>query len=164
MATPTISSFTPTSVAASGTALVITGTNFDTANVTSVKINGSAASFVITNGTTLTIAATPPVEAGIATVTVTNPTATATDTTGLTVTAYVVPTRNNVATPTGTFSTSGTTIFSNGLLGAYQQSDSNLWSTAVTAYPAYLAKVAKIKAVKLENVRRPLVTLTVPAV
>lgn len=162
MAQPTITSFSPATVVADGGPTVITGTNLNTAAVTSVTLNGAAVSFVVTNDTTITIAKTPPAVEGVATVTATNPTGTATNNTGLTVLPYTVPTRNNYATHTGVFDTSGTTRFSNNTLGMYQQQDSNLWATATSSYAAYLAKVAKIKAVKLENVRRPLGNLTVP--
>lgn len=162
MAQPTISSFAPTSVPALGGPLVINGLNFNTAAVTSVKINGAAASFVVTSDTVLTIANTPFADSGVATVTVTNPTGTATDSTNLTVLPVVTPVRNNYATLTGVFDTSGTTRFTNNIADQYKGQDSNLWSTGTSSYAYYLTRVAKIKAVKLENTRRPAGALTVP--
>jgi hypothetical protein len=152
MAQPTIGSFSPTTLPANGGALVITGTNFNTAAVTAVTLNGATVSFVVTNDTTLTIANTPPAVPGAATVAVTNPTGTATSS-ALTITDYNIPTRNNYATHTGVFDTSGTTRFTNNLSDQYKGQDSNLWSTATSSYPAYLNRVAKIKAVNLYNTR-----------
>lgn len=162
MAQPTIGSFVPSTIPALGGALVINGTNFNTAAVTSVKLNGATVSFVVTSDTVLTIASTPYSDSGVATVTVTNPTGTATDSTNLTVLPVVAPTRNNYSTPTGVFDTSGTTRFTNNIQGQYQGQDSTLWSTGTTSYAYYLIRVAKIRAIKLENTRRPAGNITVP--
>jgi hypothetical protein len=153
MAQPTITSFAPTSIPANaGGVVVITGTNFNTAAVTAVTVNGATASFVVTNDTTLTVTV-PNALPGVATVAVTNPTGTATNNSGLTVTAYVVPTYNNILTPTGVFDTSGTSRFTNNLDDQYLAFNSKLWSNAASSYSAYLEKVAKINAVILHNTR-----------
>ncbi|MGY3064539.1 hypothetical protein ACVWZD_008861 [Streptomyces sp. TE3672] len=68
---PTVGTLTPTSGPTSGgTAVTITGTNFDTTE--SVTFDGAPAPFAVINATTLS-AVTPPGTAGAADVVVTNP-------------------------------------------------------------------------------------------
>jgi kumamolisin len=85
-ATPTITSFTPTSGPV-GTSVTLTGTNLTGA--TAVTFNGTSASFTVTNATTIT--ATVPTNATTGALSVTTTAGTATATTNFTVTTPSQP-------------------------------------------------------------------------
>jgi hypothetical protein len=160
MAAPTITSFSPASLPANaGGQTTITGTGFQTANtVSSVTVNGAAATFSATNDTTLVVTI-PNAAPGVATVVVTTDGGSATSNNKLTITNYVIP---EVSTPSGLTGILDTT----GTSGLNDPSDTN-WDhlskpNFAGAYPSYLDRTAKIAAAKLYNLRYPDDTITVP--
>jgi IPT/TIG domain len=101
-ATPTISSFAPTSGAV-GTSVTIHGHNFSGPNVTSVTFNGTSATFTIDNSQKIT--ATVPAGATTGPIAVASPDGTATSSTNFTVTVTGAPTItsfNPTSGPVGT--------------------------------------------------------------
>ena len=80
---PTVTSFSPTAGDV-GASVVITGTNF--AGATSVKFNGTTATFTVNSATQIT--ATVPTGATTGTITVTNPLGTGTSATSFTLTTH----------------------------------------------------------------------------
>lgn len=106
---PTITSFSPGSGCA-GTSVIITGTNLD--SVTSVKFNGTSASFTINGPTQIT--ATAPVGVTAGTISVTNPAGTATSSASFTVTSTAISSFSPASGPIGT----NVTITGSGFTGA----------------------------------------------
>ena len=128
---PTITSFTPTSGAV-GTSVVITGTNLS--GVTSVKFNGTSATFSANTATSVT--AIVPAGATTGKITVTTPGGTATSATNFTVTG--TPTITSFTPTSGPVGTS-VTITGTNLLGA---TSVKFNGTAATFTPSTATSVA----------------------
>ena len=129
-AAPTISSFTPTSGPV-GTTVEISGDNFTgpDPDVTSVKFNGTSATFTINNPHKVT--ATVPTGATTGTISVTNADGTATSATSFTVTAAPVPTITSFTPTSGPIGTS-VVITGTGFTGATSVKFNGISATTFT--------------------------------
>jgi IPT/TIG domain len=126
---PTLTSFTPTSGLV-GTSVTISGTNFNGA--TSVRFNGTAATFTVTSATA--IQATVPAGAATGPLTVTTPGGTATSPSAFTVRVTLTVTKTGIVGGTVTSSPSG--INCGGTCSAAFNSGSVVTLTAAPTFPS----------------------------
>lgn len=118
--TPTVTVVAPTS-GVRGTAVTITGTDFNNANVTSVTIGGAAASpFIIVSATSITTTVPCAATTGLGDVRVTNPSGTSANTAAddFTVTASGAPTVTSFSPNAGTAGVTSVVITGTNFCGA----------------------------------------------